>query len=172
MVNWKILYQQEYSCILKKLPKNKQKEINLVLWSEGYYISPKQEAKLDIREWSQDHQLEGCGKNDALRGITFDKSEAIKTIDYLKNIYLPLIIRYSDLISYKDKNEIKLSKDLKNGIKIISLSTFSGSLKCHIRYWVDNVPTKKGITLDSIEALKVIQVFEKAIKNNRVWEKE
>ena len=47
-----------------------RKELNLVSWNE-------REPKLDIREWSPDHQKMG-------KGVTFTKDEAIKLVELLK----------------------------------------------------------------------------------------
>ncbi len=55
--------------ILKTQSSGWTKELNLVSWN-------KREAKYDIRDWSEDHEL--CGK-----GITFDEDEAELLLDFL-----------------------------------------------------------------------------------------
>ena len=50
-----------------------RKELNLVSWNE-------REPKLDIREWSPDHQKMG-------KGVTMTKEEAGKLVELLK-VYL------------------------------------------------------------------------------------
>ena len=56
--------------ILGEAAKGWRKELNLVSWNE-------REAKLDIREWSPDHQKMG-------KGVTLTKEEAGKLTELLK----------------------------------------------------------------------------------------
>ena len=142
MPSWKILCPQDYSVVLSTNEhQDRQKEINLVLWWDGYYIPEEQEAKLDIREWSINHPFRGNGKIG--RGITFDKNEAEVTVDYLNRLFENNLIG-SDEYRQTDENENiirnhwthELSRDTNDGIKYISMSLYSGTIKCDIRYWV------------------------------------
>ncbi|HUX41212.1 MAG TPA: PC4/YdbC family ssDNA-binding protein [Rectinemataceae bacterium] len=56
--------------LLGESSKGWRKELNLVSWNE-------REAKLDIREWSPDHQKMG-------KGVTLSKEEATKLAELLK----------------------------------------------------------------------------------------
>ncbi|HUX37984.1 MAG TPA: PC4/YdbC family ssDNA-binding protein [Rectinemataceae bacterium] len=56
--------------LLGESAKGWRKELNLVSWNE-------REPKLDIREWSPDHQKMG-------KGVTFSREEAVKLAELLK----------------------------------------------------------------------------------------
>ena len=181
MVNWKIICPSKYTCVLSRNNyRNSQKEINLVLWWDGYYISPEQEAKLDIREWTQDHALEGIqDRNGARSGITLDRTEALLTINFLKtSIESGLLRKQVDDKTDDQINEIlqsskqELGRDSRKGTKFILLICFKKVIKCDIRWWANYEPTKKGIRLNKNEALKVIEYSEKALENKMVWERE
>ena len=57
--------------VLGESAKGWRKELNLVSWNE-------REPKLDIREWSPDHQKMG-------KGVTFSREEAAKLAELLKS---------------------------------------------------------------------------------------
>ena len=63
--------------VLSEGSKGWQKEINLVSWND-------RKAKLDIRDWGPEHERMG-------KGITLNKTEAIKLKELLQNIDLDLL---------------------------------------------------------------------------------
>jgi hypothetical protein len=187
MPSWKILSPQDYSLVLRTNNyTNRQKEINLVLWWDGDYIPEEQGAKLDIREWEIGHPLSGNNRRGVFRGITFDKNEAEVTVEYLNGLFENNLIGRNDIQQSDEIENIirnqatfELSRDTNRGVKNISMSLFSGSIKCDIRYWVENnplqplqslQPTQRGITLDKDEAKIVIEYFNKALEESVVWD--